>query len=180
MGYGVLLRNGCMGLKGVGHKDGRMPCTLLCPQRRRGQHNGAFLVGAHLGCVLPCDAGVGRLGPDLEGPCKQTDNHQPGAWRTLANTAIWGRHHTRRCSHRMPSASSCGRAWLPDGCHLPFRILVPGLRCALTSCALPVHTKQSWSAEARRPYYNNQITREATWDRPADLAWRRIKVDSDS
>jgi hypothetical protein len=33
-----------------------------------------------------------------------------------------------------------------------------------------------YSEDLQRTYYYNQETRESTWDRPVDLAWRRIKV----
>ncbi|KAK9818216.1 hypothetical protein WJX72_008973 [[Myrmecia] bisecta] len=33
---------------------------------------------------------------------------------------------------------------------------------------------EGWSAEHKRPFYYNQETKESTWDRPPDLAWRRV------
>mmetsp|Transcript_17069 Transcript_17069/g.29221 ORF Transcript_17069/g.29221 Transcript_17069/m.29221 type:complete len:133 (-) Transcript_17069:253-651(-) len=34
---------------------------------------------------------------------------------------------------------------------------------------------EQYSEEARRSFYYNQQTKESTWERPADLAWRRIR-----
>lgn len=33
-----------------------------------------------------------------------------------------------------------------------------------------------WSEEHDMPYYFNQAIRESRWERPEDLAWRRVKV----
>lgn len=33
-----------------------------------------------------------------------------------------------------------------------------------------------WSEDLQRPYFHNQETLESTWERPADLAWRRLRV----
>ena len=33
---------------------------------------------------------------------------------------------------------------------------------------------ESWSEEHNRPYYYDQANHISTWDKPADLAWRRV------
>ena len=38
---------------------------------------------------------------------------------------------------------------------------------------------EQWSEELKRPYYYNQESRVSIWERPADLAWRRIAVQED-
>ncbi len=35
---------------------------------------------------------------------------------------------------------------------------------------------EQYSEDLQRPYFYNQDTRESTWERPADLAWRRVRV----
>lgn len=35
---------------------------------------------------------------------------------------------------------------------------------------------EQYSEELRRPYFYNQETRESTWERPADLAWQRVRT----
>ncbi len=35
---------------------------------------------------------------------------------------------------------------------------------------------EQYSEEAKRAFYYNQATKESTWDKPADLAWRRVRV----
>ncbi|KAK9807128.1 hypothetical protein WJX73_008538 [Symbiochloris irregularis] len=44
----------------------------------------------------------------------------------------------------------------------------------------PVTKKYSWvegfSKDHGRAYYYNQETEESTWEKPADLAWRRVPV----
>ena len=46
-------------------------------------------------------------------------------------------------------------------------------------CIVQAH-KYSWvegySAEHGRAFFYNQETQESTWERPADLAWRRVAV----
>lgn len=37
---------------------------------------------------------------------------------------------------------------------------------------------EGWSDEHRRHFYYNQETEQSTWERPADLAWRRIEVEA--
>ncbi len=34
--------------------------------------------------------------------------------------------------------------------------------------------QEGWSEEHSRHFYYNQETKESSWDRPADLAWRRV------
>ncbi|PNW75016.1 hypothetical protein CHLRE_12g500050v5 [Chlamydomonas reinhardtii] len=36
---------------------------------------------------------------------------------------------------------------------------------------------ETYSPEAKRSFYFNQVTRESTWERPADLAWRRLRAE---
>ncbi|GFR52999.1 hypothetical protein Agub_g15691 [Astrephomene gubernaculifera] len=36
-----------------------------------------------------------------------------------------------------------------------------------------------WSPDSRRHFYYNQQTRESVWDRPPDLAWRRLRLEPD-
>lgn len=33
---------------------------------------------------------------------------------------------------------------------------------------------ESWSEEHNRPFYYDQSNHISTWDKPADLAWRRV------
>ncbi len=33
---------------------------------------------------------------------------------------------------------------------------------------------ETWSEEHNRPYYYDQANHISTWDKPADLAWRRV------
>lgn len=37
---------------------------------------------------------------------------------------------------------------------------------------------ENWSSEHSRPFYFNQKTRASQWEKPDDLAWRRVKVTS--
>ena len=34
---------------------------------------------------------------------------------------------------------------------------------------------ENWSEEHQRPFYYNQKTKESKWEKPVDLAWRRVK-----
>lgn len=34
---------------------------------------------------------------------------------------------------------------------------------------------ENWSDEHKRPFYYNQKTLESTWEKPVDLAWRRLR-----
>lgn len=36
---------------------------------------------------------------------------------------------------------------------------------------------ESYSEDHGRNFYFNQETQSSTWERPADLAWRRVRVD---
>ncbi|KXZ48143.1 hypothetical protein GPECTOR_30g239 [Gonium pectorale] len=38
---------------------------------------------------------------------------------------------------------------------------------------------ENWSPDMRRHFYYNQVTKESTWDKPADLAWRRLPIQAD-
>lgn len=38
---------------------------------------------------------------------------------------------------------------------------------------------EGWSSDHGRAFFYNQETKESTWDRPPDLAWRRIPVPHD-
>eukprot|EP00882_Tetradesmus_deserticola_P003402 GHRQ01003598.1.p2 GENE.GHRQ01003598.1~~GHRQ01003598.1.p2 ORF type:complete len:127 (+),score=20.70 GHRQ01003598.1:962-1342(+) len=35
---------------------------------------------------------------------------------------------------------------------------------------------EHYSADMEKPYYYNQISKETTWEKPSDLAWRRVPV----
>ena len=35
---------------------------------------------------------------------------------------------------------------------------------------------ENWSDEHKRPFYFNQKTKESTWEKPIDLAWRRLRA----
>ncbi|KAI8470467.1 MAG: hypothetical protein J3K34DRAFT_458868 [Monoraphidium minutum] len=37
-----------------------------------------------------------------------------------------------------------------------------------------------WSEDLQRPYFHNQETLESTWERPVDLAWRRLRAPAKS
>ncbi|BDA49615.1 hypothetical protein COCOBI_14-2340 [Coccomyxa sp. Obi] len=39
---------------------------------------------------------------------------------------------------------------------------------------------EGWSEQYERPFFYNQETQESVWDRPPDLAWRRIRVQTAS
>lgn len=34
---------------------------------------------------------------------------------------------------------------------------------------------ENWSEEHKRPFYYNQKTKESMWEKPMDLAWRRVR-----
>ena len=36
---------------------------------------------------------------------------------------------------------------------------------------------EAFSEQDQLVYYYNQETKQSTWDRPADLAWRRVPVE---
>ncbi len=38
---------------------------------------------------------------------------------------------------------------------------------------------ENWSEEHQRPFYYNQKTKESKWEKPVDLAWRRVKNQRD-
>ncbi|KAK9905006.1 hypothetical protein WJX75_007576 [Coccomyxa subellipsoidea] len=38
---------------------------------------------------------------------------------------------------------------------------------------------EGWSEQYERPFFFNQETQESVWDRPPDLAWRRVTVQED-
>lgn len=38
---------------------------------------------------------------------------------------------------------------------------------------------EQWSEELKRPYFYNQESRVSVWERPPDLAWRRIAVQGE-
>jgi hypothetical protein len=38
---------------------------------------------------------------------------------------------------------------------------------------------EQWSTELNRVYYYNQESRVSVWERPPDLAWRRIATEAD-
>ncbi len=38
---------------------------------------------------------------------------------------------------------------------------------------------ETWSEEHNRPYYYDQANHMSTWDKPADLAWRRVYLPDD-
>lgn len=53
------------------------------------------------------------------------------------------------------------------------------------SAVLPWHMQamqytwvEGWSEQYERPFFYNQETQESVWDRPPDLAWRRIQVQA--
>lgn len=35
---------------------------------------------------------------------------------------------------------------------------------------------ENWSSEYSRPYYYNQKSKKSQWEKPEDLAWRRVKA----
>lgn len=35
---------------------------------------------------------------------------------------------------------------------------------------------ETWSEEHNRPFYYDQVAQVSTWDKPADLAWRRVYI----
>jgi WW domain len=35
---------------------------------------------------------------------------------------------------------------------------------------------ENWSEDHKRAFYYNQRTKESTWEKPADLAWKRIRT----
>mmetsp|Transcript_15995 Transcript_15995/g.48035 ORF Transcript_15995/g.48035 Transcript_15995/m.48035 type:complete len:141 (-) Transcript_15995:446-868(-) len=37
---------------------------------------------------------------------------------------------------------------------------------------------ENWSEEHKRPFYYNQRTKASKWEKPADLAWRRVRAQS--
>lgn len=39
---------------------------------------------------------------------------------------------------------------------------------------------ENWSSEHSRPFYFNQKTKTSQWDKPIDLAWRRVTAFSDA
>lgn len=38
---------------------------------------------------------------------------------------------------------------------------------------------EGWSEQYERPFFFNQETQESVWDRPPDLAWRRVTVQEE-
>lgn len=38
---------------------------------------------------------------------------------------------------------------------------------------------EMYSADVKKPFFWNQETKESTWERPTDLAWRRIRMQDD-
>ena len=39
--------------------------------------------------------------------------------------------------------------------------------------------RSAWSDEHQRAYFHNSATGEATWERPADLAWKRLRYHAE-
>lgn len=39
---------------------------------------------------------------------------------------------------------------------------------------------ETWSEEHNRPFYYDQVNQISTWDKPADLAWRRVYIDPEA
>ena len=35
---------------------------------------------------------------------------------------------------------------------------------------------ETWSEEHNRPFFYDQVNQVSTWDKPADLAWRRVYI----
>ena len=39
---------------------------------------------------------------------------------------------------------------------------------------------ETWSEEHNRPFYYDQVAKVSTWDKPADLAWRRVYINPEA
>lgn len=39
---------------------------------------------------------------------------------------------------------------------------------------------ETWSEEHKLPFYYDQVNKVSTWDKPADLAWRRVYTDPEA
>ncbi|CAL5220666.1 g2712 [Coccomyxa viridis] len=37
---------------------------------------------------------------------------------------------------------------------------------------------EGWSEDYQRPFFYNQESKQSSWDRPPDLAWRRIAIET--
>ena len=37
---------------------------------------------------------------------------------------------------------------------------------------------QGWSEDYQRPFFYNQETKQSSWDKPPDLAWHRLAIET--
>lgn len=74
--------------------------------------------------------------------------------------------------------NSAGRAGLEcNNVRLPAGLLIYD---ALTLLCMQAHRYswvENWSEEHSRPFYYNQRTKVSRWEKPADLAWRRVQAE---
>ena len=51
-------------------------------------------------------------------------------------------------------------------------------RLSLSRCmqSLQYVWVEGWSEDYQRPFFYNQESKQSSWDRPPDLAWRRVPV----
>jgi hypothetical protein len=96
--------------------------------------------------------------------------HQHAAWRLSASWAATGVHRPRCCLGLRAFAQTYGSHRLSNPSQHPRTLPLNIMPCRI----------EQYSQELDRPYFFNLETSESTWERPADLSWRRIPVQEES
>lgn len=66
---------------------------------------------------------------------------------------------------------------------LPLQSITCHYHAKLAELCFPAQSLQyvwleGWSEDYQRPFFYNQESKQSSWDRPPDLAWRRIAIET--
>ncbi len=69
-----------------------------------------------------------------------------------------------------------------QACSVQHHILLDAMRSQSCWCCLVQSLQyvwlEGWSEDYQRPFFYNQESKQSSWDRPPDLAWHRIAIET--